>query len=308
MRDQANNWTRRPGWPRLCAVAAALFAAGTASVPAQGESAARLPDYLRDRGSGIPTSRPGTYVTTGEWLVEPYLFYAKNKDFEYDPSDLGFPSPQESLHGRYEATEGRVFAAYGLSERVAVELDVGGIDASLQRDPLDVSGLPPRLSNSGLGQLRARVNWRWMAESERRPELFSYAEIVIPHDSDQPLAGTPDLVLNGGLGVIRGFRWGTLSMRIGLEYDTGSESAADFHEYAFEYLRRFTDRLSLYLGYVVFEGDEAYLATELHWAPRPNIMIRLGNRLGIEAQPLSATGNSADYVPTLGVLIRFPGR
>jgi hypothetical protein len=200
-----------------------------------------------------------------------------------------------------------VFAAYGLSQRVAIEFDLGAIDATLKKPPEDLSGLPSTLSESGLGPIRARINWRWMDETGHRPELFSYAEVVVPHDTGQSLTGTPDWVINGGLGVIRGFRWGTMTARIGVEYDTGSESELDFHEYALEYLRRISPAWSLYLGYVVFEGDEAYLATELHWSPRPNVTVRLGNRLGVVSSALSATSNSADYVPTLGVIIRFPG-
>jgi hypothetical protein len=282
--------------------------AASSGEPAHADSGAPLPDYLRDRGPGAPTSRLGTYAIAGEWLVEPYAEYTSNKDFEYDPADLGFPSAQESLHGKYHSTAGRVFAAYGLNERAVIELDAGFLDALLDRDPTDVSGGPAKISESGLGPVRARFTWQFLEENEHRPEFFGYGEAVVPHDADKALIGNPDWILNGGLGVIRGFNWGTMTARIGLEYDTSSSSRLDFHEYAIEYLRRISPGLNLYLGYVVFEGDEAYFATELHWSPKPNVTIRFGNKLGVVAQALSATSNSADYVPTLGVIVRFGGR
>jgi len=307
MCSQASGMGQRSGLPRTRCATAVLCAASAASAATYAQSPAALPDYLRDRGAGVPTSRPGTYVGAGEWLAEPYLTYSSNKDFEYDPTDLGFPSAQASLKGNYHATEARLFAAYGLSDRVALELDAGAIDASLKKAPEDLSGMPPKLSESGLGQIRARISWQWMVESEHRPELFSYAEVVVPHDTRQSLTGTSDWVFNGGLGVIRGFRWGTMTARIGLEYDTASQSQIDFHYYAIEYQRRVSPHFSLFLGYVVFEGDEAYIETELLWAPNPNVVVRLGNRLGVVSSALSATSNSAEYIPTLGVIIRFPG-
>jgi hypothetical protein len=263
-----------------------------------------LPAHLSDRGAGLPTSRFGTYVREGEWLVELAGEYLKNQGFEYDPNELGFGVPIGSFKGRYEATRGLVFVAYGLSDRFAVELEANGIDASLRKAADDPSSMPEKLTESGLGQVRSRLDWRWLPERGRRPELFSYAEVVFPHDKEKALIGTADWVINGGLGAIRGFRWGTMTVRLGFEYDTSSASAVDFHEYAIEYLKRLSPKVSVYLGYVVFEGDEASLATELHWSPNPRVMIRLGNRLGVVSSTLSATPNGLDWAPTIGVVLR----
>ena len=264
------------------------------------------PIHLKDRGTGIPTSRFGTYVRSKEWLVEPSLRHSKNRDMEYDPSELGF-SPGGTFHGRYEASEGLVFLSYGLSDRVAVEFEAAGIRASLRKAAADSSTMPQKLTESGLGQVRSRLDWRWLAESERRPELYSYAEAVFPHDSDKVLVGTPDWTVNGGIGAIRGFRWGTMTVRLGFEYDTGSETSLDFGEYALEYLKRLSPRVSLYAGYVVFQGDEGVLATEVQWSPGPRVVVKVGNRLGVVSESvLGVTSNSTDWAPSVAVLFKLP--
>jgi hypothetical protein len=253
---------------------------------------------------GLLTSRLGTYVRAGEWLVEPAFESLDNKGFEYDPDELGFGTPIGSFKGHYRATRGLVFVAYGLSDRAAVELEASGIDASLKKAPDDPSSMPLELAESGLGRVQSRLDWRWLPERGRRPELFSYVGVVVPHDKEKPLIGTADWIFNGGIGVIRGFRWGTMTARLGFLYDTSSSSAIDFGEYAIDYLKSLSPKVSIYLGYLVFEGDEASLATELHWSPSPRVTVRLGNRLGIVASALSATSNSVDLAPTVGIVFR----
>jgi hypothetical protein len=289
----------------LAAVAAALLAG---AAEAQNPADAPLPTHLEDRGSGLPTSKFGTYVRRGEWLAGPAFEYVKNQDFEYDPAGFGFPAPEEGFHGRYQASEARVFLAYGLSDRLAVELETGAIRASLHKAADDPSGLPAENDESGLGQVRARLTSRLLEERGRRPELFGYVEALVPHEKTKPLVGTPDWVFNGGLGLIRGFRWGTVTLRAGLQYDLSSATPSDFHEYAVEYLKRLSPRWSVFLGYVVLEGDEAYLAGELQWSPSPNVIVKVGNRKGVVSSALSSTSNSADWAPAIAVLFRFPKR
>lgn len=36
-----------------------------------------LPDFLQDRGSGVPTSQFGTYIERGQWMVYPFYEYEK---------------------------------------------------------------------------------------------------------------------------------------------------------------------------------------------------------------------------------------
>jgi hypothetical protein len=283
-------------------------AAGGAEPPASASADAPLPARLRDRGPGIPISSRGTYVSGRQWLVEVSFESTHNKDFEYDPAILGLSSPTDSAFGRYMSSESRLSAAYGLSDRFAVEVEARAIRASLDSAPDEVTGLSREFTESGVGQVRGRLNWRWAREKGRRPEFFSYGDIGVPHDTDKPLTGTSDWVFDGGLGAIRGYSWGTMTARLGFEYDTGSESQLDFHEYAVEYLRRLAPDWRLFLGYIVFEGDEANLVTELQWTVRPNLVLRLGNRLGVVSQALSTTSNSADWAPTVGILFNLGAR
>ena len=292
----------RTCWTLGLAAVVAVLLAGAAE--AQNPADAPLSAHLGDRGTAIPTSKFGTYVRQGEWLVGPSFEYVRNRDFEYDPAGFGFPAPEEGFHGRYQASEARVFLAYGVSDRLAVELETGAIRASLRKAADDPSGLPAKNSESGLGQVRARLTWRLLEERGRRPELFGYVEALVPHEKTKPLVGAPDWVFNGGLGVIRGFRWGTVTVRAGVQYDLNSATPSDFHEYAVEYLKRLSPKWSLFLGYVVLEGDEAYLAGELQWSPNPNVVVKLGNRKGVVSSALSSTSNSADWAPAITVLFR----
>ncbi len=261
---------------------------------------------LSDRGAGLVTSRFGTYVLDGEWLLEPSFEYSRNKDREYDPASFGFPTTTETFEGRYEEGKARLFSAYGLSDRVAIEFEAQAIRASLEKEDGDLSGMPETTDESGLGEVRSRLDWRWCAERGHRPELFSYGEVVFPHDKGKPLTGTSDWVFNAGLGAIHGFSWGTMTFRVGLEYDTSSESAVDFHEYALEYLKRFSPAVTLYAGYVVFEGDEANLVTELQWSPEPRVVVKMTSQLGVVSSVLSTSTSSTDWSLGAGVLFRFP--
>ena len=45
-------------------------------------------------------------------------------------------------------------------------------------------------------------------ENERRPELFSYTEVVFPHHREKVLIGTPGYEVKVGTGVTRGFHFG----------------------------------------------------------------------------------------------------
>jgi hypothetical protein len=300
--------TKRGGLQSVAPTLASLMAVMAVMIWALPSLARAEEMPARHRDPGVSSSRAGVFLLPGQWTLETSFEHVENSDFEYDPVDFGFPFPIDALHGGYSADELRLFAGYGLSDRFAIEFEVRGIDATLERSFDDTSGLPPQVSESGLGTARARLNWRWFAQKRHRPELFSYAEVVVPHDEDQPLIGTSDTRVNTGLGVIHEFRWGALMARMGLEYDTGSASELDFHEYAVEYLRRLGTRWQLYVGYVVFEGDEGNLGANLLWSPSPRFTLRLGGRLAIESQALSTNGNSTDWAPEVGFVFRFPRR
>lgn len=254
------------------------------------------PDRLRDRGDGLPTSMFGTYVRRGELLLYPFFEHYRDADFEYTPSELG-GSGEEDYRGRYRANEGLLFFAYGVSDMLAVEFEAAVISAAFDKSPSDPSALPLRIEESGLGDIEGQIRWRWNRETDRRPEVFSYAEVVVPHQRDKVLIGTPGWELKYGMGLIRGFRWGTMTARAAVEYDEASSSHFDGGEYAVEYLRRISPAWRVYAG---LEGtqDEVSLIGEVQWFVTPTIFVKINNGVGL-------TPKAADWAPEVGVVFSF---
>jgi len=271
-------------------------AVGMAALPdvahAQEES---LPAYLRDRGTGIPTSMFGTYVREGELLVYPFFEYYLDKNAEYKPADFGFGLDQD-FRGRYRASEGLLFLAYGLTDRLAVELEAAVISATLETSADDPSGIPEKIKESGVGDVEGQLRFRWARERERRPEVFSYFEAVAPVQ-DKPLIGTPDWEFKLGTGLIKGFSWGTMTLRAAAEYSI-EESEFGLGEYAVEYLKRLSSAWRVYLG-VEGTQDEVELITEAQWHITDSIFIKINNGFGI-------TSKATDWAPEIGVVFSFP--
>lgn len=267
-----------------------------ASPAASPGPASPLPRYLRDRGEGIPTSMSGTYVRRGEWLVYPFFEHYRDDDFEYKPEELGYPGDVD-YRGRYRANEGLLFLAHGLGESVAVELEAAVISASLETSAADLSGSPTRIEESGLGDIEGQLRWRYNRESERRPELFSYFEAVVPHSKNKVLIGTPGWELKLGSGVVKGFGFGTLTARLAVEYSEASSSHFDLGEYAVEYLRRLSPAFRVYLG---LEGtqDELSLIGELQWHFGPRGFLKLNSGFGL-------TAKATDWAPEVGIVFVF---
>src|SRR5262245_27295397 len=153
------------------------FAGPAAAAAAEADPAAVEPAYLSDRGRGLPTSLFGTYVQKGEWLVYPFFEYTRTPHFEYHPSELGFVG-ETDFQSKLTEYEYQIFASYGMTDRVAFELE-GALHASstLEKAPEDTSALPDPLEESGLGDVQAEVRWRWSEESATRPEMFSWVEV-----------------------------------------------------------------------------------------------------------------------------------
>jgi hypothetical protein len=257
---------------------------------------APLPYYLADRGEGVATSMFGTYVRGGETLVYPFFEYYKDDDFEYKPEELGYPGDQDHL-GRYRASEGLIWVAHGFTEDLALELEAAVISASLDKAADDPSSVPSRIEESGLGDVEGQLRWRFQRETERRPELFSYFEFVIPHSKDKVLIGTPGWELALGGGIAKGFGWGTLTARLAVSYEEASSSHFDLGEYAIEYLKRLSPAFRIYLG---LEGsqDELELITELQWHFSRHAYLKVNNGLGL-------TPKATDWAPEVGVVFRF---
>lgn len=264
-----------------------------------GEPEPPLPSYLEDRGTGVATSMFGTYIRRGELIIYPFFEHDRSDSFEYKPEEFGFQGNVD-FFGRYRANEWLLFLAYGLTEDLAVELEAAAIDASLEKSPADPSDLPARIEESGLGDVQAQLRWRWRRENESRPELFSFFEVVFPHNQDKLLIGTPGWELKFGTGLTRGFSWGTLTGRVAIEYAEASTSPFDLGEYAIEYLKRVS---AAWRFYVAMEGesDELVLITEAQWHLSRHIFVKLNSGLGL-------TKKATDWAPEVGVVFILPTR
>ncbi len=256
-----------------------------------------LPTYLKDRGTGVATSMFGTYVRRGELIMYPYWEYYRDGNREYNPDELGFAG-QEDFRGRYRASEGLFFLAYGITDGFAVQAEVAAIRASLEKSPTDASLLPPKLEESGLASFETQLRWRWRKEDDRRPELWSYLDVVYPTNKKEPLIGTVGWEAELGLGVTRGYRWGTLTGRVALAYEGASTTKFDLGEYAVEYLKRVSPSWRFFLA-VQGSGDAVSLITEAQWHLTRHVFIRFNQEIGL-------TSRATDWEPQLGILFTLP--
>jgi len=257
---------------------------------------APLPLYLSDRGPGMATSLFGTYVRSGEWLVYAFYEYTRTSQFEYKPGELGFVGNEDFL-GTLREHESLLFVARGLTDRMMIEVESALQNrASFLKDPADLSGVPNRLDESGLGDTEGEFRWRWSDESEHRPELFSFLEVVLPLQKDKVLIGTRDWEYNLGLGVIKGHRWGTLTGCAALTYDR-ADGTFDMGEYAIEYLKR-VSRVWRFVGAVEGESDELQVIVEAQARLGPHVLLKLNSGFGV-------TPKAPDVTPEAGVLLSW---
>ena len=272
--------------------AAPAWAAGPSS------SANASAPWLADRGPGIWTSIFGTYVRSHELLVMPFAEGYYDNNFEYKPAELGYGLEQD-FRGRFRAQEGLIFMAYGLNDRLAVELEGSVVTARLDKAADDPSSQPAQLKQSGQGDWQIELDWRVLKETASRPEVFALLEVNPPSNRNAALIGTPDWEYKLGAGAVRGLPWGTLSGRIGFIY-SAEAGAADTGEYAIEYLKRLSARWGVYGG-IEGEQDEVELIGEAqyHFSPRAYLRLNLARGLSDKA---------VDWGPDVGVVFAFPPR
>lgn len=254
-----------------------------------------LPYFLEDRGTGIATSMFGTYINKGEFMFYPFYEYYYDQNAEYKPAELGFGVNQD-FRGRYRAHEGLIFMGYGILDRLAFEFEAAVITATQYKSKDDSSNMPDKLKESGLGDVEAQIRWRWNFENAKTPELFNYFEIVFPTSEKNSLIGTSDWELVLGMGLIKGFEWGTITMRLAAEY-VDSENVLEFGEYAVEYLKRVSSHFRLFLA-VEGAEDEVEFLTDLQFHIHPNAFIRINNSFGV-------TSKATDYAPEVGILFHL---
>jgi hypothetical protein len=253
-------------------------------------------DHARDRGPGVPTSMFGTYVEKGELLVYPFFEYYYDHDAEYSPLELGFDL-DEDFRGKYTAAEGLIFACYGFTDDLALEFEAAVIDATLETAPEDPTDVPDEISESGLGDVQTQLNWRWSRETDNRPEFFSYFETVFPLQKDKLIIGTSDWEVKAGTGMVRGFGWGTMTVRVAMEYNKAEEKI-ELGELAVEYLRRLSETWRVYLG-VEGTQDEIEFITEAQVHLSRHAFIKLNNAFGV-------TSKATDWAPEFGIMLSIP--
>jgi hypothetical protein len=277
----------------LVFISAWLAAAGGAALCAEEPA---LPPYLADRGEGIPTSLFGTYIGSREFIVYPFYEYTKTTAFEYKASELGFVGDTDFL-GETVEQEYLVFLGYGFTDRLAVELEMAlYAKTSFDKAPDDPSAVPAHLEESGLGDVDMQLRWRWAAETADRPEMYSFFELTPPLQKSKVLIGTADWEASIGFGVVRGFRWGTITGRAAIAWD-GEDSKLDLGEYAFEYLKRLSPHWRI-VATLEGETDEVSLIGEAQWSFSRIAMLKLNCGFGL-------TEKAPDIAPEVGVLFRF---
>jgi len=267
-------------------------------LPTLAAADAGTPPYLRDRGPGIRTSMFGTYVQKGELLLYPFFEYYRDNDLQYAPSEFGAVGDQD-FEGRYRANEQLIFVGYGVTDRLAIEIEAAHISATFEKDPADASGTPARIEESGTGDVEGQITYRWLKESERKPEVFSYVEAVTPQNKTKALIGTPDWEFKFGSGVSRGFEFGTLTARVSAEYIRESSTPWDLGEWAFEYFRRVPSGWGLYAGFEGQATDEVSLIGEVQRRLGRYATLKVNSSLGL-------TANSTDVAPEVGIMFAIP--
>ncbi|HZL84578.1 MAG TPA: hypothetical protein VFD07_04285 [Candidatus Krumholzibacteria bacterium] len=252
-----------------------------------------LPAYLRDRGQGTSLSQFASYVQKRELIIYPFYEYYHDSDYEYSPNELGQALDQD-FRGSYKANEVLLFLAYGVTERLAIELEAAYIDAELEKSNEDPTSLPAKISESGVGDVEGQIRYRWALETPSRPEIFSYFETVGPTQDEGSLIGTTDWEFKLGFGVMRGYSWGTVTGRGAVEYDL-AEDAGALGELAVEYVRRLSAKWRVYGG---FEGtqDEVSVITEAQWHFVPRGCLKMNSGFGL-------TSKATDWAPEVGVML-----
>jgi hypothetical protein len=250
------------------------------------------PPYLHDRGTGMPLSQFGTYVGKGELKIYPFYEYYRDNNYEYKPAELGYRLDQD-FRGRYRGKEGLLFLGYGVSERAAIEFEIATISAKLDKSKDDLSAVPTKIEESGLGDVEGQIRMRWNRENTKKPEYFSYFEAVFPTGKKNSLIGTSDWEFKFGSGLVKGFGWGTITLRAAVDYSAAEKSAGP-GEYAIEYLKRVSNHFRFFF---MLEGteDEIVLVPEIQLHFGRNVFLKVNNGIGV-------TSKATDFAPEIGVM------
>lgn len=264
------------------------------------------PVWLNDRGPGIPTSLFGSYIEKGEFLFYPFYEFEYNSDAEYTPSDFNFVAKNtgpSDIKGETFLHELLLFGAYAPTDWLAFELEFAYYaNGTLEKSGQDPSNPPSSFSEDGFGDLQFQFRWRWWDETWWRPYFFSYFEVVPALRSvhRDTLVGESGWELVYGGGLIKGFRWGTVTARISGASSEGPQDghwSSEFGEYAVEYLKRLSPSWRVFAA-VEGEDDEVSLIPEMQYFFRENIYLKFNVGVGL-------TPKAVDVAPEIGVMFSF---
>ena len=189
------------------------------------------------------------------------------------------------------------FIAYGVSDRLALEFESAlYASATLRKDPADPSPMPAVLRESGFGDTQVEARWRWAHETFSRPEVFSYLEVDFPFQRNKRIIGTQTWAYKLGTGAVKGFSFGTLTLRAAGEYDEADKKII-FGEYALEYLKRLSRNWRVYSG-IEGDQDEVELILEAQRRLGERATLKLNSGFGL-------TSKAPDFAPEIGVMFRF---
>jgi hypothetical protein len=96
--------------------------------------------------------------------------------------------------------------------------------------------------------------------------------------------------------VVRGFAWGTATVRVAAEYDRVDGSIA-LGEYAVEYLKRLSPRLRV-LAALEGDQDEVEQITEAQVFLGRSVFLKVNNSVGL-------TSKATDWAPEIGLMFSF---
>ena len=255
-----------------------------------------LPPYLADRGPGIPTSMFGEYVGVGEFVVYPFYEFIQASEFEYKPAEMGFGVDQD-FRGRFREHEANSFFAYGITDRILIEFESAYFTSvTLRKSPNDPSTMPTMLKESGFGDTQAEIRYRVAHETFKRPEVFSYLEVDLPFQRHRRILGTQGWEYKFGAGAIKGFSFGTLTLRVAGEA-TQEDRRIALGEYALEYLKRFSPDFRFYTGVEGSQDEVEWILEGQYWLRR-NVHLKLNTAFGV-------TSKAPDFAPEIGIMFRF---
>jgi hypothetical protein len=255
-----------------------------------------LPAYLKDRGKGMTMSLNGVYIEKGEFLVYPFYEYTTVPKEEYNGSELGY-SGEANYVGKSRERETLLFLGYGITSNLAVEIEGAlSLEKTLYKATNDkTSGIPDIIKEKG-HDLEMQLRWRFLEETERRPELFFNFEIDFPMDRNKYLVGATDWELGAGINLVKGFSWGTVTPRIALGYNCADKQLT-VAEYAVEYLKKLSDSWR-WVTMIESEDKSMTIFFEAQWFVRKNMYFKFNSGFGL-------TESAPSFAPEIGLAMVF---